>query len=480
MQKNGILSATIWSAVQRFGGLAISFVSNMVLARLLSPDDFGVLGLVVVFVGIADTLVDGGLGNALIQKKDLSITDSRTVFTTNLAFSILLFSIVFIFAPLIERFTNVDNFAIYLRVQSVCILIKAFYVVNASTLIRTLRFKENAWVSLLAHAVATTVAIIMAYKGFGVWCLVAKAIIIDFSCCFFYALLSPFKYKISFDIASFKTLFGFGLPVALANILESLYSNIVSFLIGKRYSVKDLGYYNQAYSLEQIPVYSVSAVINQVFFPFFSRIQDDEQTLKAQFQDTVRTVSFLVYPCLAFLIFFAEPVITVVYSSKWLPSVPIFQVLCITGFFNSLYHLSRSTMKAIGKSKMLLYTQLIASILGLLTIGLCLRYSMTVFIWILVFNSLLSYSIVAISVGKCINYPMTEQIQDFFPSLLISLVIGFGLLKLSTIVQLHLCSIFLILIYGILFFVSYYGCHLVFNTKSYQICKILFLKRIKK
>lgn len=453
MASNGIFGATIWSGIQRFGGLAISFISNMVLARLLNPDDFGIMGLIMVFITVADVLVDGGLGNALIQKKNIEEKDRTTIFTANLVFSLFLFVGLFILAPFIESFTEVSGFALLLRVQSICILIRAFYVVNVSQITRDLRFSKLAQITLISQILSTLVAIIMAYQGLGVWSLLLKTILLDLFCCILYAFASPFKYRFTFDKASFKELFNFGFPVALANIIESLYSNIVSFVIGKAYSVKDLGYFNQANSLKQIPVYSVSAVINQVFFPFFSKIQDDRIALMRQYRITVRVVTFFVYPILAFLILFAKPVIVLLYSEKWLPSVPLFQILCFSGFLNALYHLSRSTMKAIGKSKLLLYTQGTSLLLSLIFVYTFLQFSIQTFVWVIVIDAIISYSIVSYCIGKYLGYSLLRQICDWGVSFVIAMLVAYLTYILAQIIQMPMIiEIFIFFLINVTFF----------------------------
>ena len=453
MASNGIVGAAIWSSLQRFGGLAISFISNMVLARLLSPDDFGTMGLIMVFITVADVLVDGGLGNALIQKKHIEEKDKTTIYTTNLAFSIFLFISLFLAAPFIESFIGVSGFALLLRVQSGCVLIRAFYVVNVSQITRDLRFSKLAQVTLISQVLSTFIAIIMAYQGLGVWSLLLKTILLDLFCCVLYAFDSPFRYKLAFDKSSFKELFGFGFPVALANIIESLYSNIVSFIIGKAYSVKDLGYFNQANSLKQIPVYSVSAVINQVFFPFFSRIQDDSSALVRQYRTTVRVVTFFVYPILSFLLFFAEPVIVLLYSEKWLPCVSIFQVLCFSGFLNALYHLSRSTIKAVGKSKLLLYTQGASLLISLGFVCIFLQFSLRTFVWTIVIDSIISYSIVAFCIGKCLSYSLIRQICDWGGFFAIAMLVAYLCSVLAQIIHIPMIvEIVLFFIFNMAFF----------------------------
>lgn len=438
MSSNKIIGATIWSSIQRFGGLAISFVSNMVLARLLSPDDFGTMGLIMVFITVADVLVDGGLGNALIQKNEIEEKDETTIFTANLVFSLFLFFANFSISPFLERYTQVKGFSLLLRVQSACVLIRAFYVINVSQLTRKLDFPKLAHISLLSQTIATVIAIIMAYCGMGIWSLLFKAILLDLLCCIMYIVASPFKFRIAFDKTSFKELFGFGFPVALANIIESLYSNVVSFVIGKVYSVTDLGYYNQANSLKQIPVYSVSAVINQVFFPVFSRIQGDKEGLKQKYRTTISVVTFFIYPMLSFLIFFAEPVIVLLYSDKWVPCVPIFQVLCFSGYLNALYHLSRSTIKAIGKSKLLLLTQFLSLFVSLGFVLVFLKFSIHQFVWVIVIDAIVSYCVVSFCIGKDLDYSLFFQIRDWGSTFVCSMVVAYFTMIISNLLNAHL------------------------------------------
>lgn len=471
-----IVKSTIWSSIQRFGGLAISFVSNMVLARLLSPDDFGVIGLIMVFVTIADVLVDGGLGNALIQKKEITNTDKKTVFTANFVFSIFLFVLVYSIAPFVESYTGVSFFATLLRVQAICILIRAFYVINLSQLNRDLNFSNLAWIALIAQTISTIVAIVLAYLGYGVWSLIIKTIAHDLLCCILYAIVSPFRFKFDFDKSSFIALFKFGFPVALANIIESVYSNGVSFIIGKHYSVKDLGYYNQAAALKQIPVYSVSAVINQVFFPYFARLQDDENALRTNFRNTILVVTFFVFPLLSFLLFFAEPVITILYSSKWIPCVPIFQVLCFSGFFNALYHLSRSTIKAIGKSRLLLITQIVSIIIAMSVILLFLQFNITVFVWAIALEAIISYSIVGQCIGKYLDYSIWKQYKDIAFSFAIAFLSAFISYRLSMFI--HLPILLNVLIMLVLTEILFSSSHFMFRTSaSAMLIKVVNSKR---
>lgn len=429
-----LVNATFWSSIQRFGSLAISFVSNLVLARLLCPEDFGLVGMIMVFVGLADVLVDGGLGNALIQSKEVSDDDISTVFTTNLIISFFLFIIVFFFAPSIASYVNIDHFDYFLRIEAVMILIRAFYVVHFSLANRKLEFKSLATINLLSNLVATILAITLAYLNCGVWSLIFRNIAIDLTACVLYHVYQNVRVKLLINKDSFSRLFNYGVFVAITNMMESVYSNILSFVIGKKFSIKELGYYNQAHSLEQIPVYSVTAILNQVIFPFLSKVQGDQDRVRSDVRKSTMCMSFVMFPLMTFLIFFAKPLIIVLYSEKWLPAVPYFRILCLIGFVNAFYHLNRSVLKAVGKTKVLFYGQIIVNITGLLLIFLVLPLGIKYVVGMVAFNSFLSYSLFAILAGKQMNYGLLPQISDTFINLVISAVSGIIVYLISSLI----------------------------------------------
>ncbi len=462
-----LIQSTFWSAIQRFGGLAIGFISNVVLARLLCPEDYGVVGLIMVFIGIADVLVDGGLGNALIQKKEVTKEDVSTVFTSNLIISLFLFVVLFVTAPSIASYVEIEKFALYLRVEAVMVLLRALYVVHFSMLNREMEFKTLAKINLLVNALATTIAITMAYYECGVWSLILRNISLDFLFFIVYHIVYKTKYTLSINKQSFKQLFGFGIFVAIANLVETLYTNILSFILGKKFSVKELGYYNQAYSLEQIPVYSITSILNQVFFPFLSKEQDDKNKMRVDIEKSLRAMSFLIYPLMAFLIFFAKPLIILLYSEKWLPSVPFFQILCTLGFTNFIYHLNRSVLKAVGKSKLLFYAQIVVSLIGLLLIIISIKFGIIAVVVSVALNSIIGMLVVSYFAGISINLNIFVQLRDVVLNLILSLLTGVIVYWLSTFVSLNPFA--LISVALVVFIVIYMLFHIVIKSSSYRI-----------
>lgn len=473
-----LINSTIWSATQRFLGLAISFVSNIVLARLLCPNDFGAVAMIMVFVGLADVLVDGGLGNALIQKKDLSQDDIRTVFSTNFIVSVILFIVLFSCSSFIESYVKIEGFSLFLRVEAVIVLIRAFYVVNHALMNREMKFKQLAIIALTTNFISTTGAITLALLGCGVWSLIIKNILFDLVSCVLYAVVIKVPYKFGFKRDSFSNLFGFGVFVSLSNMAEAAYSYFLSFILGKKYSVEQLGYYNQAFSLEQIPVYSTTMVLNQVLFPYLSKSQDNKNAIKETIRLSTLVTSFFVYPLMAFLIFFAEPTIVFIYSAKWLPAVPYFQILCVYGFTNFIYHSNRNVLKSIGASKILFYTQMACTMIGILLIVVGMQFSIMVVLSLVVLSSILNLFIIGGFAGKRIEYPIIKQMLDVLPNLVFSFIaasIAYFLLSLIVVplfVQIVLGGLVCVAVYFLL--------QVLFHSQSYSVVYSVLIKQIKR
>jgi len=451
-----------------------------VLARLLCPEDFGTMAMIMVFVGVADVLVDGGLGNALIQKKDINQNDVNTVFTVNILFSIFLYLLIFFFSPFIASFTSLPNLSLCLRIQAICVIGRAAFTVHFSLLNRDMAFKNLAIIVLISNAISTLAAIIFAYFGMGVWSLILKTILLDLLCGIMYIYYCRERVRFGFHLESFKNLFNYGIFVVSANVLENIYSNMLSFFIGKRYAIKDLGYYNQAHSLYQIPVFSASAVVNQVFFPFFSRMQDGVENVRKHFRTMMLVVTFFVYALLSYLIFFAEPVITLMYSEKWLPSVPLFQVLCFSGFFNSILHLSRSTLKAMGRSKILFYSQLATTITGICFILLFMNFDIQIFVYVAVINTLIAYSIASYFAGKFIDFSLLKQVRIIVPNIVIAIMAS---AIASLIIRFSNINSIIILLLGVSFCVDllcYVSLHYILKTASMSIILDVVKNKISK
>lgn len=474
---NTLVSGTFWSFLQRFGGMAISFISNMTLARLLCPEDFGTMGMIMVFVSFADVLVDGGLGNALIQKKIIEEKDTSTVFSANLLFSLFLFGLVFFVSPFIELYTKVDKLSIYLRVLSVMILTRALYTVPLSLLTKNMQFQSLAKINVSASCVSVIICIIMAYYNYGIWSLICRNIMMDILLVVCLFIKSKYVIKLGFDKKTFQELFNFGFFVVLSNIVENLYSNAVTFFTGKKYSVKELGYYNQAYSLQQIPIYSLTSVLNQVLFPYFSKIQDNDRLVKDKLKISIQMITFFVFPLLVFLICYAEQVIIIIYSEKWLPCIPYFRLFCLAGFFNALIHINRSLLKSKGYTKTIFNIQLINTVVGIILLLLFLQISMIATVMAFVANSIFLYILTAFLSGDKIDYNIKDQIMDVANNLIFAIIAAMPCLLFLHYIQ---CNVILITILGLFFFSFIYLClHIINKTDVWNSLSMMIKTKIK-
>jgi len=462
---SSLVSGTMWSFLQRFGGMAIGFISNMVLARLLCPEDFGTMGMIMVFVSFADVLVDGGLGNALIQKKNVCEKDTTTVFTTNILFSFLIFGIVFFAAPYIESYTNVRFLSLYLRVQSILIITRALYTVPLSLVRKGLLFQSLAKINLSASFISVALCIVMAYSGCGVWSLICRNIVLDIIILLCVFVKSKYRIRLGVNRTAFKGLFNFGIFVVLSNIVENLYSNAITFFTGKNYSVKELGYYNQAYALQQMPIYSITSVLNQVLFPFFSKIQDDETQVKNKLKASIQLITFFVFPLLVFLMCYAEQVITILYSSKWLPCVPYFRLFCLAGLFNAMIHINRSLLKSKGHTKTIFFIQILNTIVGVALLLICLQISIIVTIIAFVANTVLLYIMTATLSGQKANYHIIRQIKDVSLNFLYACIAAVSCYYLFRLFELNV--IIMVVLECLVYFGLYGTLHIITKSESW-------------
>lgn len=437
--KKQTVSGVLWSAVQKFGTMAIAFVSNIILARLLSPDDYGVIGMLMIFIVVANTFVDGGFGSALIQKKEPTQEDYSTIFWWNLLLSIVLYCGLFIAAPYIAKFYNLPLLSAVLRVQSVVLILNSLSIIQQNRLRKTLLFKKLATVSIISSIISLIITIYLAYNGWGVWALVAHQIIISLFNAILYGVVGRWLPSLVFSKDSFKQLFGFGGFILLSNLINNLCNNIQGVLIGKFFTPSALGYYTQAHKLETVVSTSLSNVVEQVSYPILAKFQSDNIAIKNVLYKILSSLVYITMPILLMLIIVAEPAITLLYGAKWAPCIPYLRILCIVGMSICLQHLLYYAIASKGKSKDLLVWTFIKRIIGLIMIfiGMYL-YDINGILWGFCASAWLSVLINAYLVDKHIGYTLYSQIRDLFPCLLLPLVLFVIVFWLNSILDIHM------------------------------------------
>lgn len=358
MSKSKVFTGVIWASAQRFGTMIISFVTNIVLARLLTPDDFGTIGMLLLFLAIANTFVDSGFGSALIQKKDANQTDFSTVFFINLGLSVVVYAILFFGAPWVARFYDVDLLRPLLRAQGLVLILHAFSIIQTALLRKKMDFRKLSICNLIGNIFGSIVGIGAALMGYGVWSLVIRTLVVGFVTSLLLWIIGKWKPLLIFSKQSFKELFGFGGFMLLSSLLSTFANNVQTLIIGKLFQQGTLGHYTQARQLRNIASDSISSVITQVLYPDFSNNQNDNKVLAARLNFSILTISFLTVAIMAICMVAAKPLILLLYGNKWLECVPYFQLLCIGGCFVSLQDVNINLVAAKGKSKVLFFCNL--------------------------------------------------------------------------------------------------------------------------
>jgi O-antigen/teichoic acid export membrane protein len=418
--------AIIWSFVERFGYLFIQFITNLTLARLLSPYEFGQIGLIMVFIALSLTFIDGGFGAALIQKKNPDKNDYSTVFIINICLAILLYCFIFIFAPTISIFFNMEEIDNLLKVIGIILIVDSIAIVQNNILIKNLDFKLLAKIKVVSALISCVFALFLAYFGFGVWSLVCQYVVNSFIRSLLLWKVSFWKPNFLFSTNSFKELFGFGSKLLTARFMSELYIHLQSLIIGKTFTPIDLGFYTQAKQLQQIPVQSLGSIVNNVTFPVFSNIQDDIDRVRRGMQKSLKSAVFINFPLMIFLSLISKPLIVLLYSEKWLPSVPYFQVLCLGfGMFLIVHSINLSLIKSLGRSDWVLKLEIIKKITGIFLIYVGVScYGIMGMLYALALNSILELFLNGYYTGKLIDYGITSQISDFAPTFLIAFFSG--------------------------------------------------------
>ena len=416
------ISGMLWSAVERFGSSVFMFIANLILARLLMPEDFGVVAMLMVFISISETIVNAGFCTALIQKKDIENIDCSTIFVWNTSFSVFLYIILFVLSPYISDFYNMEILKDVLRVQSIVIPVNSLSLVQLALFQKDLEFKIIAKNNLSSMLIGTFMGIVFAFLGYGVWSLVIKQVTTSFVQTALYLYSGKWKIGFTFSYSHFKSMFSFAGFVLLNRLVNTLYHNVLAMIIGKSYNASSLGCYNQARKLEDLPRSTISSIVNSVVFPLFSKVNNNIEKQQYAMSKGLRALSFVSIPVLFLLMIVAQPLIILLFTEKWIDAVPYFQILCVGGMFITPLEINTELLNSKGCSKLTFNIRLFQLIFGLVIMLLTYQLGLYVLLWSYVISQLLSYLISAYYTGKYINYGLIKQMIDMLPFIVTSIV----------------------------------------------------------
>lgn len=397
--------------------MALQFVVNLILARLLIPADFGAIGILAIFIVVSQVLIDSGFSSALIQKKEPSQVDFSTIFFWNISFSLILYFILFLSAPAISHFFEIPVLSGVLRCIGLNLIISSIYGIQRIRLQKKLEFQKIAVSNLCSYTIGSVVAVILAYNNGGVWSLVAMQII--YGCMYILILwiLTRWHPSLIFSIDTIKKLFGFGGYIMAAGLLQEICKNLQGVIIGKRFSATQMGYYSQAYKLDQITSYSIPQVIVQVMYPVYASIQDERNRLIEMLLMNIRVIAFIIFPMLALLIIIGDPLILKLYGKEWLQSAPYFKVLCVGGFFACLQNINFYAVAAVGKSKQLFFWSFYKWGFLLIALLIGMFFGMYGILWAMVLSNLNIYITNAFLASRHVGLRMSNQFCSLIPIL---------------------------------------------------------------
>lgn len=420
--KDKTITGVKWNAIGRFSTQGVNFLIGLVLARLLSPSDYGVVGMVGIFFAIAQTFIDSGFGSALIRKNDCNEADYSTAFYFNIVVALVCCLLLSLASPFIADFFNTPVLKDIVRVMSLNMLIGSFAIVHGTRLTHSIDFKSQAKINLITAVLSGSAGILMAYKGFGVWSLVLQnlsATIIRVGLLFIYTKWIP---GWQFSKESFRYLFGFGSKILTASLLHTIYSNMTTLIIGKAYTAKDLGFYTRGQSLASFPSTNISGILQSVTYPVLSKIQDDDKHLIESYRKLISMTSMVIFFGMFLLAALAKPLILTVLTEKWLDAVIYLQVFCFGYMFDHICSLNLNILYVKGYSNLVLKLEIIKKTISISMIIAAIPFGPLA---ICIAGTLYTQIAVVINTyytGKLFGLGYFKQVKDFIKYFLCSFI----------------------------------------------------------
>ncbi len=452
MDNSKIFSNMIWRFAERCGAQIVTFIVSIILARLLTPEDYGTIALVTVFTTILNVFVDSGLGTSLVQKKDTDDIDFSTVFYTNICICIVLYCGMFLASPMISNFYNKPNLVPIVRVLSLTLVISGIKNVQQAYVSKNMMFKRFFFATLGGTLGAAILGITMAYLGFGVWALVAQQLFnstVDTIILWITVKWRPIN---KFSFKRLKALFGYGWKLLISALLDTGYNELRQLIVGKLYSSSDLAYYNKGDQFPRLIITNINTSIDSVLLPSMSSVQDNKEKIRNMTRRSIKTSVFIMAPLMLGLVAISDKVVLLLLTEKWLPCVPFLCVFCITYIFYPIHTANLNAIKAMGRSDLFLKLEIIKKIVGIIAILITMNISVWAMCLSLLVTSVLCQVINAWPNNKLLNYNFFEQLKDILPSIGMAMIMFISVIAINLINIPILISVVLqILIGGIIY-----------------------------
>ena len=420
MEEKGLKDKTVkgvaWSGIDNVVRFSVTFVVSIVLARLLSPDDYGLIGIITIFTAVCAIIINGGFTTALIRKKNATDDDYNTVFIINFCLSLLLYALVFVSSPLIADFFCRKELVALIRVSSLGMVIGALALVQQTRLTKRINFKTQAQITLLASIGSGFIGIAMAFMGLGVWSLVAQGLSSQLFRTILLWLYNRWIPHLRFSTDSFHELFGFGWKMMVSGLLDTVWKELYQVVVGKFYSPATLGQYTRGKQFSTLFSSNLSYVIERVTYPVLSNIQDDKERLISAYRRIIKVTMFVTAICMFFLGAISEPLLYCLIGPKWHEAAVYLPLICITGSTYPLHAINLNMLQVQGRSDLFLGLEVIKKIIGIAPLSVCVFYGILPMLYTSVLTTAIAYFLNSHYSGKFLGYSSWMQIKDIAPS----------------------------------------------------------------
>lgn len=418
---NRVANSIVWSGIERLSVQGIQFVLTIILTRLVLPSDYGLIALLTVFLVMAQVFVDSGFTMALIQRQNPTEKDFSTVFYFNVVVGVVIYLLLFFSAKYIALFFKETQLELIAKVVFLNIVISSFAVVQRAKLTIALNFKLQTVTSLFAVIISGACGVYLAYKRYNVWALVFQTLLNNVLNVGGLWILVKWVPAFSFSWESFRRLFTFGSKLLLAGIISSLYSQLYTIVVGKKFSTTNLGYYNRASSFASWFSANLSAIINRALFPVLCSIKEDEEGLEKKFLLYMRMTSFIIFPLMLGMVALAEPMVVCLFTEKWLPIVPLLRILCLAYMWDSIMLMNSNLLAAKGRTDMQLKGEILKKTTAVIILLVTFPFGLKVVCWGLVFYSFIDIYVTTRFVCKISRLSLMNELKSVFPVFLLSI-----------------------------------------------------------
>lgn len=434
--KNKTISGLFWSFADVVVNHGLQFIIQLILLRLLLPEHFGIIGMLLIVLAISNSIVDSGFSQALIRDQQTSQADYSTVFYFNLLIALSIYGLLFMAAPFISRFYGESSLIIILRTLSLVLIGNALGLVQRVMLVKNVDFKALAKVNVIAFTSSGVLTIFLALNGFGVWSLVFNTLAIQFIQTVLLWLFNRWLPSFVFNVQSFKKYLKFGYKLLLSGLLNTFYTNLFFVLIGRMHTTAQLGFYTNAVKLSDTASELLTTTVQRVSYPVLSKLQTEEEKLKLGFRKIIKIAAYINFPVMIGLAAIAPPLFNVVLGEKWLPSVPYFQLLCIAGMLYPLHALNLNILQVKGRSDLFFFIEVVKSISLTVLVAFALLFKLGIIGLVLaaVVNSYISLYINTYFSAKEIEYSAKKQLRDVVPMFFIAIGMGVGVSLIGEVV----------------------------------------------